>query len=114
MVEMAHRILDNMHLIRVYIKTNGARSGLLAKMESRFSQQWLFRLSVVLQVVGYIGLMFLMAAGGSDYWVLGDLFNGHHWSGGRYGGHENWAAMFFVFGPFLSTKAVDWVIEATD
>ena len=77
-----------------------------------FSQQWIFRLFIVLQVAGFIGLIVLMVTGGSGHWELSDLQRERYWDGRRGGGFDNWLAMYFTFVPFLITEAVDVVYGA--
>lgn len=92
---------------------------LFRKFRSLFKNEWTWRLFLVLQVVGIIGIVYL-ALTNDDRWNLfphehiytddsdWDILNSRYWT--EY--HENWFAAAFLVGPFLLSKATDWIFLA--
>jgi hypothetical protein len=92
-----------------------------SKFRSLVKNEWMWRLFVVLQVVGIIGIIYLSTNNPDwhlfphdypdDYHTDGpywDYLNSRYWTED----HENWFVTAFLFGPFLLTKAMDWIFEA--
>jgi hypothetical protein len=89
------------------------------KLKSLFKNEWIWRLFVVLQVGGIIGIIYLTLTN-DDRWNLiphqtvytddpaWDFLNSRFWT--EY--HENWFAAVFLFGPILISKATDWIFAA--
>jgi len=88
-------------------------------IRSDFSNEWVWRLFVVSQVVGLILVAYLdvssyswgVLPSYSDYtgWSWG-LFNGDYWrvtSSNPY----NWYASALLIGPYLCSRAVDWIVD---
>jgi len=88
---------------------------------SLFKNQWTWRLFFVLQATGIIGIVYV-ATNNSDWHLFPhdypddyhtdgpfwDYLNSRYWTDD----HENWFVTAFLFGPFLLTKALDWIFEA--
>jgi hypothetical protein len=85
------------------------------KFRSLFKKAWTWRLFVVLQIVGIVGIIYLTVTN-DDFWNLfphehvftedvWDFLNSKFWT--EY--HENWFASAFLIGPFLLSKAMDWI-----
>jgi hypothetical protein len=85
---------------------------------SLFKNQWTWRLFLVLQAAGIIGIIYLTVTN-DDFWNLlphehiytedvWDFLNSKFWT--EY--HENWFALAFLIGPFLLSKAMDWIFLA--
>jgi len=89
----------------------------LIAFRSLFKNEWTWRLFLVLQVIGIIGVTCLIFTN-DDRWNLfphqhlyaddstWDLMNSRYWS--EY--HENWLAAVFLFSPFFLSKAIDWIL----
>jgi hypothetical protein len=90
-----------------------------SKFRSLFKNEWTWRLFLVLQIVGIIGIIYL-ALTDDDHWNLfpheqiytddpdWDFLNSRFWTEH----HGNWFAMAFLIGPFLLSKATDWIFVA--
>jgi hypothetical protein len=85
---------------------------------SLFKNQWTWRLFLVLQAAGIIGIIYLTVTN-DDFWNLfphqhvftediWDFLNSKFWTED----HENWFALAFLIGPFLLSKAMDWIFVA--
>jgi len=86
---------------------------------SLFKNEWTWRLFLVLQIAGLIGIIYLILTN-DDRWNLfphqhfytddsdWDFLNSRYWT--EY--HENWFTLVFLVGPFLLTKATDWIFVA--
>jgi hypothetical protein len=88
------------------------------KFRSLFKIEWPWRLFLVLQIAGFIGIAYLAIAN-DDNWHLfpytrlndetvWDFFDSQFWT--EY--HENWLVIAFLIGPFLIAKATDWIFVA--
>ena len=83
-------------------------------LKTLFINEWIWRLFLVLQIVGIIGIAWLTITD-DHHWKLfpytwnnemaWDVFDPVYWT--RY--HENWFAIAFLFSPFSISKAVDWI-----
>jgi hypothetical protein len=92
---------------------------LFRKFRLLFKNEWTWRLFLVLQVVGLIGIIYL-AITNDNHWHLlpytsildneltWDFFGSSFWTYH----HENWFATAFFVGPFLLSKAMDWIFAA--
>jgi len=92
-------------------------------MRNWFKTEWVWRLFVVLQISGVIVLVVLDLSAG--YWDLlpskgyggmsWDLFESHYWKLNLRGEDSyNWLAIIFVFGPFVMSKSIDWILAGRD
>lgn len=90
---------------------------LFEKMRGLFVREKAWRIFVVLQLSGLAGLFILDVANTS--WsilprparysgIVWDLFDSSHYT--RHS--TNWYALAFIFGPFIATKAFDWVYSS--
>jgi|ERR1700733_8536346 len=89
------------------------------KLKSLFKNEWIWRLFIVLQIIGIIGIIYLTLTN-DDRWNLiphqsvytddpaSDFLNSRFWTDS----HENWFATAFLFGPLLMSKAMDWIFTA--
>jgi hypothetical protein len=89
------------------------------KFRLLFKNDWTWRLFVVLQIFGFIGIAYY-ALTNEDRWSLfphqpiytddpcWDLLNSTYWTEH----HENWLAFIFFFGPFVISKATDSICAA--
>jgi len=93
---------------------------LKTKIRGQFNHEWVWRLFVVLQIAGILGLIYIdvtninwsVLPDFTDYrgrldfdW---DFFKAWYWI--RY--HTNWYGIAFLFGPFAISKSVDWISES--
>ncbi len=88
------------------------------KFRSLFKNEWTWRLCMVLQITGIIGIAYLAIANDNNWHIfphtrlndetVWDLCDSQFWTGS----HENWLAVTFLIGPFLIAKAIDWVFIA--
>ena len=93
---------------------------IMKKIRALFIEEWVWRMFIVLQIAGLVGIVVLDVA--SRDWqflpyfalVSGDLRwdlinkSGFNW----YGDYFNWYALFMLFGPFAISKGIDWVLGA--
>lgn len=91
---------------------------LFSKLRSLFKNEWTWRLYCILQITGFIAIACL-AATNDNHWSLlprtswnnemtWDFFDSDFWTYH----YENWFAMAFIVGPFLLSKATDWIFAA--
>ena len=92
---------------------------LFCKFGLLFKNEWTWRLFIVLQVIGLIGIIYIAITNDNNWHLLPytsiwnneltwDLFGSSFW---KYH-HENWFVAVFLIGPFLISKATDWVFAA--
>ena len=77
-------------------------------LRDHFGSEWLWRLFLVLQALGFILIIYL------DVTSSWDLFSDFLYRGHWVVTHKNWLALLFLAGPYLITKASSWVIEAKE
>jgi hypothetical protein len=75
------------------------------RIRAVFQSEMYFRLFVVAQGMGVIGLLYLWF--GYFGWNPMDLFESVYWAT-----NLNWLAVFAVFGPFAVFKSIDWIVSA--
>jgi hypothetical protein len=85
------------------------------KFRSLFKKEWTWRLFMILQVAGIIGVAYLAMANDNNWHLfpytrlddetVWDFNDSQFWTGS----HENWLVVLFLVGPLLMTKAIDWV-----
>ena len=94
--------------------------GLRKRIRELFVHEWVWRLFIVLQAVGIIGLIYVDVTN-SDWSLFPDFtdfrgrfdfdwdfFKKWHWT--RY--HTNWYAIALLLGPFTISKSIDWISES--
>jgi hypothetical protein len=91
---------------------------LFSKFRSFFKNEWTWRLFLVLQIGGFIGITYLAISNDNNWhlfpyirWndeTVWNFFDSQFWT--EY--HENWLVTVFLIGPFLMAKATDWVFSA--
>jgi hypothetical protein len=89
-----------------------------SKFNSLFKNEWIWRLFLVLQIGGIIGITCLAIIDDNNWKLLPytswsnemawDFFDSWYWT--HY--HENWFVIAFLFSPFLISKAADWIFAA--
>ena len=87
------------------------------KFKSLFKNEWTWRLFLVLQIIGLVGITYL-AITNYTYWHLfpytrndelnWDFFDLSFWTDN----HENWFVSVFLVAPFLTSMAIDWIFAA--
>ncbi len=80
-------------------------------LRGAFSNEWIWRVYVVLTVVGLVGVVVLDLSHGSRWDLWPDFFRAKYWDFGGYRFYHlsNWLVTLFIFGPFLFAKALDWI-----
>jgi hypothetical protein len=88
------------------------------KFRSLFKNEWTWRLFMVLQITGIVGIAYLAIANDNNWhlfpytrWndeMVWDFLDSQFWTES----HENWLVVVFLIGPFLMAKAIDWVFVA--
>jgi hypothetical protein len=83
-----------------------------------FKDEWTWRLFLVLQLLGFIGLIFLRV-NTPDWWQIlpymqfgelkWDLFDSRFWSHPK---AYNWLTLLTILGPYLCAIAIDWICDA--
>ena len=96
---------------------------MISKLRRSFSIEWTWRMFIALQVLGII-LTFVMDISDRNWDVFPGLHRydswsfteGMYWGGGRpYGkGYQNWFLLLFLFGPFIVSKTIDWILSGKD
>ncbi len=85
---------------------------IIRKLRGAFSQEWTWRVYVVLTIAGLAGVVVLDL---SQYnWdLLWDFFKASHWKLGSelLYKYANWLVLLLIFGPLLVAKALDWITE---
>lgn len=92
---------------------------LVQKFRRLFAAEWTWRLFVSLQVLGILSVIYLdITSSGWSVWpsylynrFSWDLLESRYWTGG-YDGHRNWLVVIGLVGPFVVTKAIDWIASA--
>ena len=101
---------------------------MISKLRGTFSREWTWRMFLSLQILGII-LIFVMdisdrnwdvfpesrwtTRGSETFWSFTE---GGYWGGGRMHGkgYQNWFLLLFLFGPFIVSKTIDWVLSGRD
>jgi len=97
---------------------------MISKLRGTFSIEWTWRMFIALQVLGII-LIFVMDISDRNWDVFPTGFGrydsssfteGGYWGGGRMHGkgYQNWFLLLFLFGPFIVSKTIDWVLSGRD
>ncbi len=85
---------------------------MIRRLRGAFSQEWTWRVYVVLTIAGIAGVVVLDLS--QHYWdLLWDIFDPDHWnlSSATLYRYANWLVMLLIFGPFLVAKALDYITE---
>jgi hypothetical protein len=90
----------------------------LTKFRSLFKNEWTWRLFMVFQIAGLLGIAYLTIANENNW----HLFPYTRWTGETVWDfcdslfwteyHENWLVIVFLIGPFFMAKSMDWVSVA--
>lgn len=88
-----------------FLNTAAPQTTSLLKRALIVRTPWLFRMWVVLQILGIILILFQLT---TTQWTFSDLFDSWRW--GRR--DENWFFLLYLFGPYGLAKAMDWINEA--
>lgn len=80
----------------------------LPNLKKQFKRIIIFRLFVVMQILGVFIIFFLLA--GYD-WSVFDIFKKRRW---EYDFSQNFLGLISIFGPFFITKSIDWILDAKD
>lgn len=87
------------------------------RIRELFVHEWVWRLFIVLQAIGIIGLIYIDVT--NSHWSVfpdftdsrgrfdfdWEFFRKWHWT--CY--HTNWYVIAFLLGPFAISKSVDWI-----
>jgi hypothetical protein len=89
-----------------------------SNFRSLFKNEWIWRFFLVLQIIGFVGITYLAITDDNNWHLFPyshwngvpdwDFFNSQFWAEF----HENWFVTAFLVGPFLISKATDWIIAA--
>lgn len=90
-------------------QNNGFKiSKYLPNFKNQFKRIIIFRLFVIMQILG-IFIIFILLVGYN--WSIGDIFDSGHW---KYYFLQNFLGLISIFGPFFITKSIDWILDAKD
>lgn len=72
----------------------------IVKIKNHFSKEWIWRLFVILQTIGLIGIIYLFDTASIELRMLHEnLFN--------------WYIVFFLLSPYFISKSISWVSNGT-
>ena len=93
---------------------------MLTKIRAQFGEEWVWRMFIVLQIAGIIGIVYLDVTN-SSWQFLPDFtdyrgrfkLNMHLFEGRYYTTYKNnWHTLALLFGPFVVSKGIDWITSA--
>ena len=91
------------------VQNNGLKiSKYLPNFKNQFKRIIIFRLFVVMQILG-IFIIFILLIGYD--WSIGDVFNKYRWQRDFL---QNFLGLISILGPFFITKSIDWILDAKD
>lgn len=90
-------------------QNNGFKiSKYLPNFKNQFKRIIIFRLFVVMQILGIFIIVILLIG---YNWTIGDIFRDYRW---RREFLQNFLGLISIFGPFFITKSIDWILDAKD
>ena len=98
---------------------------MISKLRGTFSIEWTWRIGII--------LIFVMDISAREWGVFPEFHRsrpgyglrsfwewsfveGGYWVGGKvyHKGYQNWFLLLFLFGPFIVSKTIDWVLSGRD
>ncbi|MFN8818444.1 MAG: hypothetical protein ACK5WY_00380 [Holosporaceae bacterium] len=80
-------------------------ASLPSKIRSQFNLEWVWRMYIVIQIIGLSGILYLVYANYTGYWRFLRRY--------KFSFNEIDEILLFLVLPFAISKSIDWIISGT-